>query len=125
MNRNYSQYKKVAHAKHRNLVTRTYFDLYAWFWFHTQFWIHDKEQRRPYTFIMRDWIYPHPAEFITLTCLWYGGMIAWVTSSVLQRSIAGGVACLIISILTAFLWGHLRWAGWKKGEQEWPPILDI
>jgi hypothetical protein len=109
------QYKKT-NQLHGNPVVRKYFDLYGWFWFHTEFWIQDLEDRRPYTFIMRDWIFPHMGWFYLISVVWYAGILAWVHWEPYPAAVVG--------ILSALVWAHLRWgAKWIEGEQEWPPYL--
>ena len=49
---------------------------YEWVWFHTELWIASRVKRRPFTFIMRDWIYTHMKAFIAMTCGWYAGVFA-------------------------------------------------
>ena len=116
--RNYDQYKTVTYHQHKSLPVRAYFDLYAWFWFHTEFWITNKEQRRPYTFIMRDWIYPHRNWFIVIQVAWMMlgvWLVVWILPALFPIWVGGG-----------WLSAHLIWGSkWKPGEQEWPPVLHI
>lgn len=108
---------------HKNRISRTYFDIYAYIWFHTEIWIKDKEQRRPYTFIMRDWAYTHQLAFFGITVVWYCIMLVWLYCCWIYRWLPIGSG--IVIALSSLLWAHVRWAYWKPGEQEWPPILDI
>jgi hypothetical protein len=111
-------YRKRINKQHKKKITRIYFSLYAWFWFHTEFWIKDPEERRPYTYIMRDWIYPHIAWFLVLSATWFIGMF------ILQ--VWRPLLALSLTLPTALLWAHLVWGSkWIKSEQEWPPVLDI
>lgn len=85
---------------------------YARFWFHTEFWL-TKKDKRPYTFIMRDWIYTHINWAITLMALFYAGMIT--------LSVWHGTASSIIMALGSFLLAHLVWGtAWIEGQQEYP-----
>lgn len=110
-------YRKRINRQHKKKITRIYFSLYAWFWFHTEFWLKPFD-RRPYTYIFRDWIYPHMSLFLIFSLFWFSGMF------VLQ--IWHSLIALSLTLPTSLLWAHLVWgSSWKKGEQEWPPILDI
>ena len=110
-------YKDRVRATHSTAVVRRWFGLYAWFWYHTEFWIKDKEARRPYTYIMRDWIFPHKNYFWAISAVWFAGMIA--------LSIWHGTTASILGIFTAMLWAHLIWGSkWTQGEQEWPTVLE-
>ena len=88
---------------------------YSWFWFHTE-WYLIPVNRRPYTFIMRDWIYPHSGIFAAMVFIWYAGMMAlenWYPFW------AGG--CLIFSSL---LIAHLVWGSkYIENQQEYPEYL--
>jgi uncharacterized protein YdaL len=108
-------YKLKVRRDHKTRLVRASFSLYAWFWFHTEFWLQPID-RRPYTYIMRDWIFPHKNWFWLITAIWFPGMVVW--------SHWNGIPATIIGILTAMLWAHLVWGSkWKEGEQEWPPYL--
>jgi hypothetical protein len=86
---------------------------YCWFWYHTEFWL-TKGNRRPYTFIMRDWIYRHVNWFTFLVVLFYGSMIT--------LSVWHGTASTITIAVGSFLLAHLVWGTkWIEGEQEFPP----
>lgn len=122
---NLIQYQKRVAQTHKTRVVRQWFGLYAFFWFHTEFWIKDKEQRRPYTFIMRDWIFPHMKLFILILIAWYACVIGWLCTAVLGGSLVSGIIALLVSTFSGWLSAHLVWGGkWIKGEQEWPPILE-
>ncbi len=87
-------------------------DFYSWFWYHTEFWL-TPLNRRPLTFIFRDWIYTHLFMFIILVFLWFTGMVV--------LSIWHGTASTIISIFTGMLLAHLVWGSrWIEGQQEFP-----
>jgi hypothetical protein len=116
-------YKDQIRRHHQSAIVRMYFNWYAEFWYHTQLWLPPIE-RRPYTFIFRDWIFPHMGWFFFFTGIWYAGMIAWLIYSVLLQNMASAIACLVISTLSGFVWAHLRWgATWVPGEQENPPYI--
>jgi hypothetical protein len=88
---------------------------YLWFWFHTEFWLTPMD-RRPYTFIMRDWIYTHLNIFALFIASFYAGMIA--------LSIWHGTASTIVSSLGSFVLAHLIWgSAWIEGQQEYPEYL--
>jgi hypothetical protein len=111
-------YKAHVAEDHKNRTVRAYFDLYAWFWFHTQFWIKDPEQRRPYTFIMRDWIYTHRVWYRVILITWYAGMLALLNWHPYPAA--------MLLILSSWLAAHLTWGSkWIPGEQEYPPITEM
>lgn len=88
---------------------------YIWFWFHTEFWL-TPQDRRPYTFIMRDWIFTNLVAFYIIVLIWTAGMIA--------LSIWHGTASTILSIISYFLLAHLVWGtAWIEGQQEFPEYL--
>jgi hypothetical protein len=117
-----SKYRKSIKRDHKSKITRLYFWTYEYFWFHTEFWIKDPEQRRPYTYIFRDWIYPHMAAFIAILIIWYVGLGASVWFAPNKIII---LVVLALGVFSGWLSAHLVWGGkWNKGEQEWPPILD-
>ena len=90
-------------------------NFYQWFWFHTEFWL-TPINRRPYTFIMRDWIYNHLNLAIDLIIAWFIGMII--------LSIWHGTMATILSIFTGLLTAHLVWgSSWILGQQESPQYL--
>ncbi len=88
---------------------------YQQLWFHTEFWL-TPVNRRPYTFIMRDWIYTHGNLFVIILALWLGGLVNW--------SVYQPVPALITGILSSFLLAHLVWGTkWIEGQQEYPEYL--
>lgn len=112
---NLKTYRRRVRAEHSTRLVRAGFSLYAWFWFHTEFWL-PPLGRRPYTFILRDWIYGHRLAFAVLVTVWYGGLLI----------LAGRQArlALVLGILSSLLLAHLVWGSrWRRGEQEWPPYL--
>ncbi len=112
---NLASYLRVVHRDHHTRLARRGFSLYAWFWFHTQFWLPPVE-RRPYTFIMRDWLYTHLRIFGLLVIAWYAGVFLLVGRH--------PYLALALGIFSSLLLAHLCWGSqWQKGEQEWPPFL--
>ena len=88
---------------------------YLWFWFYTEFWAMPI-YRRPYTFIMRDWIYTHVTSTLALVALFYAGLVT--------LSCWHGTASTITIALGSFLLAHLVWGTkWIEGQQEYPPYL--
>ena len=88
---------------------------YQWFWFATEFWLTPID-RRPLTFIFRDWIYSHVGWFIIFLVIWFGGIFAWNLFYPVPASITG--------FLSAFLLAHLVWGSkYIEQEQEWPTYL--
>ncbi len=88
---------------------------YQWFWFKTEFWL-TPVNRRPYTFIMRDWIYSHKVYFIIIITIWIGLDIWWVINS--------PIPALIVGLLLSFLLAHLIWGTkWIERQQEFPQYL--
>jgi len=86
---------------------------YRWLWYHTQFWIGKGADRRPYTFIMRDWIYVHAVMFLAIVITWYGFLIA--------LSIQHGTTATILACFSSLLLAHLVWgSNWIQGQQEEP-----
>jgi hypothetical protein len=116
----YLQYKAVLHHHHRNRAARAYFDLYAWFWFHTEVWLRPID-RRPYTYIMRDWIFPHKSWFYIIEAIFNAttlALILLIDAHVPQAFLS------IFWVFSGWLSAHLIWgAKWISGQQEWPPYL--
>ncbi len=99
-------YRAKVRRDHKHKVVQKYFDLYQWFWFHTEFWL-APEERRPYTYIMRDWIFPHKGWFYLISAVWF-----------LLLGLNHSIPAYIVAVLTAFLWGHLVWGSpWIKGQK--------
>jgi len=89
--------------------------LYCKLWFWSEFWL-TPLNRRPYTFIMRDWIYRHNIPAIALILAFYTGMIA--------LSAWHGTASTITVAVGSFVLAHLVWgAGWIEHQQEYPEYL--
>ena len=87
--------------------------LYQWFWFHTEFWF-TRENRRPYTFIMRDFLLAKNTRLQSwIVCiLWFAGSIYWSTIQHLA---------MILPILSAFILAHVIWGTpWIEHQQEFP-----
>jgi len=90
-------------------------EFYQWFWFHTEFWL-TPVNRRPYTFIMRDWVFTHSVLASVLVFLFYAGMII--------LSIWHGTASTITTSVGSFLLAHLVWgSAWIEHQQEYPEYL--
>jgi len=107
-------YNAEVRQDHQSKIVRKWFGLYAWFWFHTQFWL-DPLDRRPYTFIFRDWIYPHMAWFLVLLFAWYAGMFVWLYWA--------PWAPAVLLVLSSWLAAHLVWGSpWVPNQQEEPQI---
>jgi len=88
---------------------------YQKFWFATEFYL-TPVNRRPYTFIMRDWIFTHPVLASVLIFLFYAGMIV--------LSIWHGTASTITTSVGSFLLAHLVWGSkYIEQEQEFPEYL--
>lgn len=88
-------------------------ELYKVLWYYTQFWITRKCDRRPYTFIWRDWIFRHVNIFIGIVAAFYAGMIA--------LSIHHGTAATITGSCGSFILSHLVWGSkWIENQQETP-----
>jgi hypothetical protein len=105
-------YELKVRKDHSNPLVIKAFDWYEWFWFHTQVWL-KTEDRRPYTYIMKDWIYPHVGWFYLISAVWLAGCLTWVHYQPYPAA--------IFSILSALLWAHLKWgADWIPGQQEDP-----
>ncbi len=111
------QYLRTVRRCHKTRLVRASFSLYAWFWFITQaLWIKNPEARRPYTFLWRDWIYPHKGIFLMMLGVWYAGTLLWLQWSHYPPA--------ILIALSSWLAAHLIWGGkYIKGQQEWPPYL--
>ena len=91
-------------------------NLYAWFWFHTEFWL-TPVNRRPYTFIMRDWIYRHPELAVLFVVLFYASMIV--------LSLWHGTISTITIAIGSFILAHLVWGtAWIEGQQEFPEYIE-
>jgi hypothetical protein len=108
-------YKSKIRQDHTYTAVRRWFGLYAYFWFHTEFWLKPLE-RRPYTFIFRDEIHNHPIRSWTIFVL-VTGMLIYATIMISYL--------VLIDMLYGFLWGHLIWGSkYVPGEQESPQIED-
>jgi hypothetical protein len=87
-------------------------EFYCKFWFATEFWLTPKD-RRPYTFIFRDYIYRHNLIASLLILAFYMGMIA--------LSVWHGTASTITIAVGSFLLAHLVWGtAWIEHQQESP-----
>lgn len=88
--------------------------LYAWLWFTTEFWLAPSE-RRPYTYIMRDFYHGNPLlTILIISSLSYCAGRWWLPVTVVIFGI--GLALLFTGIVL----GHLFWTKYTPGEQEVP-----
>ena len=88
-------------------------EIYSWIWYHTEFWIAKKINRRPFTYIMRDFIFGNPKPAAGMIATWYAGMFALLYW---HPFVAGALL-----LLSSFVLGHVVWGSkWTKGEQEYP-----
>lgn len=89
--------------------------IYQKIWFHTEFWLTPVD-RRPLTFIMKDWIYTHVGLFCLILVVYFGGVFYWNLHHPLPASIIG--------FFSAGLLAHLVWGTkWIEGQQEYPEYL--
>ena len=92
--------------------------LYAKFWFRVQFWLSPYE-RRPFTFMFRDWYHQAPLPTITgLAITFYmTGRYTTQISTVVLLSI---VLALSVGIILGYTyWGKTHF----RGQQEYPTYL--
>ena len=109
-------YRGRVRQQHRTYLVRKWFGLYAWFWYHTEFWLEPLE-RRPYTYIMRDWIYPHMNWFRSIL-ISFNALMGYLTFCIHP-------AVAVPWVLASWLSAHLFWGGgWMPGQQEWPTVLE-
>ena len=88
---------------------------YSRFWFATEFWL-TPVNRRPYTFIFRDFMFRHVTITAILIFLFYAGMIT--------LSVWHGTMSTIIMAFGSFLLAHLVWGtSWIEHQQEYPTYL--
>lgn len=110
-----SDYRAKVKADHKSKAVRLYFLTYEWFWFNTQWWLNPVD-RRPYTFIFRDWIYPHMKWFLVILAIWYAGMFTWLAFNPWPSG--------LLLVLSSWLAAHLIWgACWIPNQQEDPPYM--
>ena len=84
--------------------------LYAKFWFASQFWLKPAD-RRPYTFILRDFYHDHPILW-TMLMIGTGKFVIWLSWE------------WFIVFCVGLIFGHLFWGKkWVEGEQEYPEYL--
>ena len=90
-------------------------EFYQWSWFRVEFWL-TPVNRRPLTFIMRDWLFRHTTSFIVILAVWFGGVFVW--------NLYHPVPASIVGFLSAFLLAHLIWGTkWIEHQQESPEYL--
>lgn len=89
-------------------------DFYLWFWFHTEFWL-TPVNRRPYTYIFRDWIFTHQ---------WPAFAIFWTITGLLAWAVTCSAWYLPLYSFYFMLVAHLIWGSkWIEGQQEVPTYL--
>jgi hypothetical protein len=88
---------------------------YLWFWFHTEFWL-TPVNRRPYTFIFRDWMYKNPYFAYILTLAW---MFTLFFLNIAHPAIGYASIAFSFMLLAHLVWGTV----WIEGEQEVPEYL--
>jgi len=89
--------------------------VYWWLWFHIEF-NRTPVDRRPFTFIMRDYFNLHPVPAWTMTAIWFAGMFVF--------NLFHPVPASIIGYFSAFVLAHVIWgAPWIEGQQENPQYL--
>jgi hypothetical protein len=112
-----SIYNKTVKVTNSNRIVISYFLTYAWFWYHTQWYINPPELRRPYTFLFRDWLMVHKIAFTVIMIMWYIGVLA--------LTYWRPYLSVILTFLSSMLLAHLIWGNkWVPNEQEEPPYLD-
>jgi len=107
-------YQAKVEQDHRSRLVRFFFKLYSVLWFYSEFFL-PPDYRRPYTFIMRDFMILHPI----LAGIVVAGEITGLVFLV-RWNLATGLP------VWAFYWlviGHLIWGrNMILGEQEEPPF---
>lgn len=92
--------------------------IYRWLWFHTEFWL-SPEDRRPFTFILRDFYHTNPLlTIIILSASFYAlGRWLWLLS-------LKDFSIMLGTLLIGVILGHLFWGRkYIPGQQESPPYL--
>ena len=88
---------------------------YQWLWFRVEFNLTPID-RRPFTFIMRDYIFTHCWQSWVMVLMWYVSMFVLM---IWHPFIAGGLLVASSLVLSHVVWG----SSWIEKEQEWPPYL--
>lgn len=94
-------YRAKVLRDHQSFLVWWYFFTYSFFWYHTEIWL-KPEDRRPYTYIMRDLFFPHMAWFYAVSGSIFAGLFAIIFA------VHWNYASIFIFFL-ALLWAHLRW----------------
>ncbi len=91
---------------------------YQWWWFHLEWWL-PAPDRRPFTFIIRDWYHNVPLPTIVgLGITFY--MIGRYTTQISLSVLLG----IVLALVTGIILGHIYWGKkWREGEQENPQYL--
>uniref|UniRef100_A0A6M3KNS6 Uncharacterized protein n=1 Tax=viral metagenome TaxID=1070528 RepID=A0A6M3KNS6_9ZZZZ len=88
---------------------------YLWFWFNTE-WYLTPVDRRPYTFIFRDFLYNHVPLFCLILLVWFSGVFYW--------NLYHPVPAYFTLLFSAGLLSHLSWGTtWIEKQQEYPEYL--
>ncbi len=86
--------------------------LYQKFWFATQFWLKPKD-RRPYTFMLRDFYHAHPILW-TMIMIGVGKFVIWLSWA------------YFVAFSIGLIFGHLFWGKkYRAGQQESPEYLPF
>jgi len=90
-------------------------EFYQWLWFHSEFMLTPVD-RRPFTFIARDWIFLYPIQAMPLITIWYASMFILL----FQYPLFAGISLAVSS----FVLGHIVFGSkWIEGQQENPEYL--
>ncbi len=93
-------------------------DLYAKFWFATQFWLKPLD-RRPYTYIFRDWYHNNPLPIIMGLAV-----VSYLVGRYTTQISLSVVLSVVVSLGIGIVLGHVYW-GRKhiEGQQEDPTYI--
>jgi len=93
-------------------------NFYNWFWYNVQsLWIKSKKLRRPFTYLMRDFILKHPVWSVVIILIQYG-LLIWLTWWC-------WIAGVIVMPIYFLVMGHLVWGNpMKLGQQEYPEYIE-
>jgi hypothetical protein len=91
---------------------------YTWFWYHLEsLWIKAKATRRPFTFMMRDFMIQHPtwAAIIVLVEL---TLLCWL--NLWNRWAGFWLGAFYFALFAHLVWGTPM----KENEQEYPQYIE-
>ena len=92
--------------------------IYCEIWYHAEWFVKNKYVRRPFTYIMRDFVYARPYFGVPIIL----GLIAGLVILCIYHPVPGA----LVSIFYGMLQGHLWWGThYKPGEQEEPEYLGV